>query len=103
MVDLGPPVGRAQAGFRPAVVVSADHLNAALSGIAMVVPCTTTARGLPSHIEIEPNGSGLTDTSYAKAEDLRSVSTLRLRHRLGAVSPPVLFDLSRTIRFLLDL
>lgn len=103
LVDFGEPVGREQAGRRPAVVVSADGLNEGPAGVIMVVPCTATRRGLPSHIEIDRPGSGLDVVSYAKCEDLKSVSENRLIARLGTVGPDVIFEISRVLRFLLEL
>jgi mRNA interferase MazF len=103
LVDFGDPVGREQSGRRPAVVVSADPLNESRAGVVIVVPTTTTHRGLPSHIEIDPNGSGLDEVSYAKCEDLKSVSEQRLIGRLGVVNHEVTFQIGRALRFLLDL
>ena len=74
LVDFGEPIGTEQSGRRPAVVVSADGLNDSRAGVVIVVPCTTTQRRLPSHIEIEPGGSGPHDVSYAKCEDVKSIS-----------------------------
>jgi len=59
LVDFGDPVGREQSGNRPAVIVSADALNDGPASVVVVVPITTTYRGLPSHIEIDQGGSGL--------------------------------------------
>jgi mRNA interferase MazF len=103
LVDFGDPVGREQSGCRPAVVVSADPLNESRAGIVIVVPTTTMHRGLPSHIEIEPSNSGLDEVSYAKCEDVKSVSEQRLIARLGSVPDTVLFDIGRALRFLLAL
>jgi mRNA interferase MazF len=103
LVDFGDPVGQEQSGRRPAVVVSADPLNASRAGVVIVVPTTTTFRGLPSHIEIDPNGSGMDDVSYAKCEDIKSISEKRLIGRLGAVDEAVSFQIARALRFLLDL
>jgi mRNA interferase MazF len=103
LVDVGEPVGRAQSGRRPAVVVSADPLNESRAGVVIVVPTTTRDRGLPTHIEIEPGGSGLDEISYAKCEDVKSVSEKRLIARLGSVTDIVTFDIGRALRFLLDL
>jgi mRNA interferase MazF len=103
LIDFGDPVGREQSGRRPAVVVSADPLNESRAGVVIVVPCTTTRRGLPSHIEIEPGRSGLDDVSYAKCEDVKSVSEQRLVTRLGSVVDETLFAIARALRFLLDL
>lgn len=103
LVDFGEPVGREQAGHRPAVVVSADPLNESRADVVIVVPCTTAHRGLPSHIEIEPGVSGLDEESYAKCEDVKSISEQRFVTRLGAVNPECLFAIRRTLKFLLDL
>ncbi len=103
LVDFGEPIGREQSGRRPAVVTSADALNEGPAGVIMVVPCTTTRRGLPSHIEIDSGDSGLDVVSYAKCEDLKSVSEQRLITRLGQVGPHVIFEISRVLRFLLEL
>jgi mRNA interferase MazF len=103
LVDFGDPVGHEQSGRRPAVVVSADPLNASRAGIVIVVPTTTTHRGLPSHVEIEPRRSGLDELSYAKCEDVKSVSVRRLVARLGSVPDIDLFEIGRALRFLLDI
>lgn len=84
------------------MVVSADRLNESPAAVVIVVPCTTTRRGLPSHIEIEPEISGLDEVSYAKCEDVKSVAEQRLIARLGAVTDEALFAIARALRFLLD-
>ncbi len=103
LVDFGDPIGREQSGRRPAVVVSANALNDSKAGVVIVVPTTTTARGLPSHVEIDPRDSGLDETSYAKCEDVKSISEQRLIARLGAVGDEAMFQIARALRFLLDL
>lgn len=103
LVDFGDPVGREQAGTRPAVIVSADLLNDSRAGVAIVVPITTARRALPSHIEIDRDGSGLDAVSYAKCEDVKSISEQRLVARLGVVGDDVAFAIGRALRFLLDL
>ena len=69
----------------------------------VVVPLTTAHRGLPSHVEIEPGETGLDQISYAKCEDVKSVSDQRLVGRLGVASPEPLFAIGRVLRYLLDL
>ena len=103
LVDFGDPVGREQSGNRPAVIVSADALNDSPAGVVVVVPITTAYRGLPSHIEIDQGGSGLDEVSYAKCEDVKSISEQRLIARLGTVGDDVVFQAARALRFLLDL
>ncbi|HEV2361446.1 MAG TPA: type II toxin-antitoxin system PemK/MazF family toxin [Acidimicrobiales bacterium] len=103
LVDFGEPIGHEQAGRRPAVVVSSDRLNESLAGVVIVVPCTTTRRDLPSHVEIDPGRTGLRETSYAKCEDVKSVSDKRLVKRLGVVSEETLFSARRVLSFLLEI
>ena len=103
IVDFGEPVGREQSGRRPALVVSADALNESRAGVVVVVPITTTYRGLPSHVEIDSGASGLDDVSYAKCEDVKSVSEQRLVGRLGTAGEEAMFAVARVLRFLLDL
>jgi mRNA interferase MazF len=103
LLDFGEPVDHEQSGRRPAVIVSADPLNDSRAGVVIVVPLTTTLRGLPSHIEIDKRGSGLDELSYAKCEDVKSVSEQRLIAQLGAVEEQVMFQIARALRFLLEL
>jgi mRNA interferase MazF len=93
LIDFGEPTGREQGGRRPGVIVSADRLNDSPGGIAIVVPCTTTPRGLPSHIEIQSETSGLDEVRYAKCEDVKSVSVRRLIGHLGSATVPELFEI----------
>ncbi len=103
LVDFGEPVGHEQGYRRPAVIVSDDRLNRSRAELAIVIPVTSTRRGLPSHIEIEPGDSGLEHTSYAKAEDVKSVSTKRLVQRLGVVPADRLHRAEHALRLLLGL
>lgn len=103
LIDFGEPVGREQAGRRPAVVMSADPLNNSRAGVVIVVPTTTAHRDLPSHVELDPNGSGLEEVSYAKCEDVKSVAERRLIARLGTTNEQATFQIARALRFLLDL
>lgn len=103
-MDFGEPVGREQAGRRPAVVVSADPLNQGPAGVVVVVPLATAHRGLPSHVEIEAGtDTGLGETSYAKCEDVKSISDRRLLAHLGVASPESIFTVAKVLRYLLDL
>lgn len=103
LVDFGEPIGREQAGRRPAVVVSDNDLNDGPAGLVIVVPITSSYRGLTSHIELDGPGTGLDVVSYAKGEDIKSISDRRLITRLGVVSIEALFQLRQVLRFLLSL
>jgi mRNA interferase MazF len=84
-------------------VVSTDALNEGPAGVVLVVPVTSTDRGIPSHVEIEPGESGLDHPSYAKCEDVKSISERRLVGRVGVAGPEPLFEIGRALRYLLEL
>lgn len=101
LVDLGATTGREQAGARPALVVSIDGLNQGPAELAIILPLTSRERpGFPSRVEIVPPEGGLKRTSYVICEQIRAISILRFRRRLGAVSAPTL---ERSVGFTLDL
>ena len=102
-VDLGQPVGHEPAFQRPAVVVSVDMLNNGPGGLVVVVPITTAAYGLRSHVELEPEGSGVDHTSYARCDQLRVVSVKRLSSRQGMIGPDQMQAIDQALRFVLDL
>jgi mRNA interferase MazF len=80
---LDPVEGHEQAGRRPLLVVSIDAMNRSAATLVIGVPMTTTDWENPMHVRIEPAESGLNRISFAMPEMLRSVSTGRLRRRLG--------------------
>lgn len=102
-VDLGRPVGHEPGFVRPAVVVSVDILNNGPGGLVVVVPVTSAAYGLRSHIELDPSSSGLDHTSYARCDQLRVVSTVRLVSRRGVIGLDQLRSVDQALRFVLDL
>jgi mRNA interferase MazF len=85
------------------LVVSDDLWNEGPSGIVIVVPMTTVGRGLRTQVEIDDPLSGLDEVSYARCEDLRSVSTNRLVAPLGRVAAVDMARIERVLRFLMGL
>lgn len=85
------------------MIVSTDRLNESRAGIVVVVPCTTARRDLPSHVELDPVSSGLDNVSYAKCEDVKSISDGRLIAKVGRAPAEALFAVSRALGFILDL
>lgn len=102
-VDLGQPVGHEPALRRPAIVVSVDLLNNGPGQLVVVVPLTSAAYGLRSHVEVEPGSSGLKHTSYARCDQMRVISTSRLSSRRGMVALDSLRNIDQALRFVLDL
>ena len=102
-VNLDPTKGREQRGTRPALVVSQNSFNRGAAGLVVVVPLTTTFRGIPLHVRIEPPEGGVKTLSFAKIEDVRSISKERLIKRFGSISAETLAEISDRLRVLLDL
>lgn len=71
--NFNPQVGREQAGLRPAIVVGTALACQLPSRLAIVVPCTTTDRGLPFHPPVE-----LDRASFAMCDQVKSISVDRL-------------------------
>lgn len=103
LADLGDPVGREQAFRRPVVIVSAEPWLGSDPPVIAVVPVTRTARGRSTHVEIEPGDSGLRAVSYAKCEDIRSISPVRLERRFGCADDIVLARIDLILRRILAL
>ena len=102
-VELGIPVGHEAARLRPGVVVSADLLNNGPGALVAVVPITSTRYGLRSHVALEPGISGLGHDSFARCDQIRTISTRRLSHTRGRVSLELMQVIDRALRFVLDL
>lgn len=47
--------------------------------------------------------TGLDEVSYAKCEDIKSVSEHRLIARLGVAPLDAMYEISRVLRYLLDM
>jgi mRNA interferase MazF len=103
MVDFEPTRGHEQGGVRPALVVSEDILNRGPALLVVVVPITSRAKNVRSHVRVEPPEAGLSLTSYIKTEDVRSVSHERLVRRMGVASAQTLSDVEYRLRIILGL
>ncbi len=75
-----PEVGR-----RPVVVLSRDAAIPRLRR-ALIGPCTTTIRGLPSEVVLEPGDDPVLRTSAVNLDSVESVSIAVLVERLGRLS-----------------
>jgi mRNA interferase MazF len=75
-----PDIGR-----RPVVVLSR---NAAIPRLrrALVAPCTTTVRGLPSEVVLEPNEDPVPRRCAANLDSVESVAAALLVERMGVLS-----------------
>jgi mRNA interferase MazF len=105
LVDFGQPLGREQAGLRPAVVVASElHCRFPID-MTLVVPLTTRDRGLPHHVLISSLESGLREPSWARTEDITTISTERLARNqpFGTVSQDEAEAMRRWLRRMISL
>ena len=75
----------ADIGRRPVVVLSRDAAIPRL-GRALVAPCTTTIRALPSEVVLEPGEDPIPQRSAVNLDSVESVSIAVLTTRLGRLA-----------------
>jgi mRNA interferase MazF len=99
-VDFDPQVGREQAGLRPAIVVGTALACQLPNELALVVPCTTTDRGLPFH----PRVTALKRPTFAMCDQAKSISRRRLvRPDSARLSPEDVEAIRFALRQMIDL
>lgn len=72
-------------GRRPVVVLSRDSAIPRLRR-AIIAPCTTTVRGLPSEVVLEPGEDPIGRLCAVNLDSVESVSIAALVQRIGALS-----------------
>ena len=99
VVDFGVRMGHEQECVRPGIVVgSATHCGFR-TGMALVIPLTTRDRGLRHHVRIASESSGVRRPSWARTEDITSVSVLRFgQSPIGTASPEEIAELRMWLR-----
>jgi mRNA interferase MazF len=75
----------AEIGRRPVVVLSRDAAIPRLRR-ALVAPCTTTIRSLPSEVILEPGDDPIPERSAVNLDSVESVSLGVLVERLGRLA-----------------
>jgi mRNA interferase MazF len=75
----------AEVGRRPVVVLSRDAAIPRLRR-TLIGPCTTTIRGIPSEVVLEPGEDPVPRTSAVNLDSVESVSVGVLVERLGRLS-----------------
>ncbi len=101
--DLNPTRGHEQAGQRPVLVISEDIFNKGPADLIIILPITSTDRGVPSHVPMKPPEGGLKNPSMILCEAVRSIAKERLVSRWGKVSPATLTAVEDRLRILMGL
>ncbi len=103
LADLDPTKGREQAGKRPVLVISVSAFNHSKAELVVILPITSTLRGIPWHVHLAAPEGGLKNESDIMCEAIRSVSKARLVKRWGSVNPHTMAEIEDRLRILLNL
>ena len=84
--DLNPVKGHEQAGLRPVLILSHDVFNER-SGTVIAVALTSQPQRAGFPLTFELSSPKLPKKSWVKISQIRTLSTQRLRQKIGRVSP----------------
>ena len=91
-----PEIGR-----RPVVVLSRDAVIPRHRR-ALIAPCTTTIRGLPSEVVLEPDEDPVPVRSAVNLDSVESVSIAILVERLGRVAEARMREICTALSIAVD-
>ena len=104
LIELDPTVGHEQRGVRPCIAVSDPSVNADQRfPLIAVVPVTGTVGTGALYPPLSPGTSGLTRTSCALVDHLRSIDKRRIRRIFGQVSSSELAGIDQGLELFLGL
>ncbi|MPZ51549.1 MAG: hypothetical protein GEU79_02245 [Acidimicrobiia bacterium] len=102
LTDFGEPYPGEPAWHRPSLVIGPPDTFGLSFPFVVLLPMTTTSRGLSIHIEVEPSvDNGLDETSYVQCELIRSVNAQRLTHLLGSIETHLSVQVKEVVRTIL--
>lgn len=82
--DLSPVVGSEQGGVRPVLIIQNDIGNRySPTVIATAITSQINKAKMPTHIEIDAGGFGLSRDSVVLAEQIRTIDKRRLKEKIG--------------------
>ena len=104
LVELDPTVGHEQRGVRPCIAVSDPAVNADQRfPLIAVVPVSGTPGEGALYPVLSPGKSGLTKTSYALIDHLRSIDKRRIRRVFDSVTSHELTAVDQGLELFLGL
>ncbi len=86
---------------RPVVVLSRAAAIARLRRV-LVGPCTTTIRGVPSEVRLEPGEDPVPQTAAVNLDSVENVSVAALVERLGRLSDERMRQVCEALEIALD-
>ncbi len=99
LFDPDPVMGN-ELGYkkRPALIISNNQVNQGPSNLAIIVPCTSKNKNIPSHVRIEPPNGGVNSVSFAVCEQVRAITTERFIKKIGMIDFHTLLEVLGWIR-----
>ncbi len=98
-VDFNPSIGGETQKVRPAIVISNDASNKILNRVQVIPITSNTLKCFPCEAYVEIDGK----ISKAMADQIATVSKLRLKSKVGSISFQNMLDVERAIKVQLDL
>lgn len=103
LVNLDPIIGHEQGKTRPCLIISVDKFNNGPAKLVAIAPLTSTNRNIPLHVEVKPPEGGVKGTSYILCDQIRTISTNRLKDRWGRISNDTMLKVEKRVQQLLGL
>ncbi len=98
IATLGPVIGSEQAGTRPVLIVQPDFMDDFLR-TTIVVPCTTNLKWSRFSFctPLAVGEGGLSRASVALGHQVKALDKIRLKFRLGQVTPDALTRVEKSL------
>jgi len=90
--DLNPTIGSEQSGYRPVLIISNNIFNQR-SGTVIALAITSQPQKAGFPLTCELSSKKLPKKSWIKISQIRILSTLRIKNKLGEVSPEELIHI----------
>ena len=96
--DLSPVVGSEQGGVRPVLIIQNDVGNKySPTVIATAITSQMNKAKMPTHIELDAGGYGLSKDSVVLAEQIRTIDKKRLKEKIGHLDDSLMTRVNKAI------
>ncbi|NOT36811.1 MAG: type II toxin-antitoxin system PemK/MazF family toxin [Saprospiraceae bacterium] len=105
LADLNPQIGTETGKTRPVIIVQSNLLNKVQHPSTIICPITTniTLNASILRLNLEPELSGLKQTSDIMIDQLRAIDNIRLIKKIGDLTHEKILQLRNRLSIILDL